>query len=134
MALKIRTKYRNSPRTVRQTGEVANGDKDHPVARAIRAARSYAGLSRKQVGAAIDVSAATIGRYERGEWAEPPKQPALDAIGKVTSIHQMLDVFGEPNGEERFERATRREVERRYKRPEPGPGEPPDADDPAGDR
>lgn len=112
-------------------GMAKNGDPDHPVARAIRAARKYAGLSREQLGEAIGVGPATIGRYERGEWErEGPRQAALEGIGRATGIHEMLDVFGEPDSEQRFLRATRREAERHYKRPESDPEEPASGDDP----
>jgi transcriptional regulator with XRE-family HTH domain len=88
-------------------------------------------MSRAQLGEAIGVGPATIGRYERGQWAkEGPKRAALEAIGRATQIHTMLDVFGEPDSVERFATATRREAELRYKRPEPGPGEQTDEDDP----
>lgn len=58
---------------------------DHPLPSEIRAARAYAGMSRKQVGDALGVSAQVIGRWERGQFARPPAQAMLEAIARATN-------------------------------------------------
>lgn len=61
---------------------------DRRLAREIRAARAYAGMSRAELGAAIDRNEQTIGKYERGEWTRTPSQIVLNAIAEVTGIPQ----------------------------------------------
>lgn len=55
------------------------------LARRIRTARTFAGLTREQAGEQIGVVAETIGRYERG--ATAPEPHTLDALA---------DTFGVP--------------------------------------
>lgn len=61
-------------------------DRLHPVARAIRAARAWSGLSRQQLATRLGLKAgATIGRWERGDWRDgPPRPPMLEALADIT--------------------------------------------------
>lgn len=60
----------------------------------IRAAREYAGLSRAGLAAELGMSSETIGRYERGEWIEPPKKPTLQAIARATRVPEWFIFTG----------------------------------------
>ncbi len=59
------------------------------LAKEIRAARAYAGLSRAQLADEVGVKGDTIGRYERGEWTRPPGRLVLAAIAAKTAIPQV---------------------------------------------
>lgn len=68
---------------------------DHRIARQIRAARAYAGMSREQVGQALGVHEQTISRWERGAWKEkPPRLPMLEKIAQVTGIPDLWIAAG----------------------------------------
>jgi transcriptional regulator with XRE-family HTH domain len=70
-------------------------DPDHRIASEIRAARAYAGMSRKQVGDAIGVSPWTIGNWERGEWEDqPPRIAMLEAIARACQIPDVWQAAG----------------------------------------
>lgn len=57
---------------------------NHPLPSEIRAARAYAGMSRKQIGDALGVSAQVVGRWERGKFKRPPASAMLEAIARAT--------------------------------------------------
>lgn len=59
---------------------------EHPVAREIRAARAYAGMSREQLAIHLGVSAETIGGWERGRFTRTPAQAMLVAIARYTRV------------------------------------------------
>lgn len=101
---------------------MAEGDPQHPAARAVRAARAYKGLSRSQLGQRVGVAAETIGRWERGEWREgPPRIAMLEAVARASGIlelvNQMAGYEAEADPARRFAAAARREAERRNGRP-----------------
>lgn len=100
------------------------------LAKEIRAARAYADLSREQLGEGIDLSADTIGRYERGEWDKPPIAPVLKAIAETCDIPAAYLAAGflAPEPSTRFADAARREARRRGAHPESEPEAPPDED------
>lgn len=68
------------------------GGHTHEVAKRIRAARAYAGISRLALGRAVELSAEQIGRYERGAWKDgPPRRPMLDGIARACGLP--IEVF-----------------------------------------
>jgi transcriptional regulator with XRE-family HTH domain len=70
-------------------------DPDHRIAKQIRAARAYAGLSRQQVGDALGMSPYTIGNWERGEWKDqPPRLPMIEAISRICGIPDLWVAVG----------------------------------------
>lgn len=108
-------------------------DELHPAARAIRAARAYAGMSRMQLGQLVGVSAETIGRWERGQWREgPPRPPMLEAIARASGLLDFVAAIQaeaqEPDPARRFAAATRQEAERRNGHHASGPASRSDAD------
>lgn len=64
---------------------------DHQIAREIRAARAYAGMSRKGLGDAIGMSPAAIGDWERGDFTREPKPPMLEAIAEATGVPRQFE-------------------------------------------
>lgn len=73
---------RNPPRTVTVHPTVAAPGQ---YGSRIAAAREYARLSRDQLAAAIEVSATTIGRWERDE-NPPPRRPMRQAIARACDV------------------------------------------------
>lgn len=59
---------------------------DHPIARELRAARAYSGKSRLQIAGAVDISADTLGGWERGAFTRDPPRPMLAAIADFTGM------------------------------------------------
>lgn len=108
------------------------GDPNHPTARAVRAARAYSGMSRKQLGDLLELHPGTIGRWERGEWDdEPPKKPMLEVVARVSGLLELVEAMAadlEPDPARRFAAAARREAQRRNGRPSSGPASRPDED------
>lgn len=95
------------------------GDPLHPAARAVRAARAYANMSRTQLGALVDVKPGTIGRWERGDWKDgPPRAPMLEKIARETEVYRMVEDLGagEPDPAKRFAAVARREADRQRER------------------
>ena len=73
--------------------------KDHPIAREVRVARAYAGLSRAQVGALIGVSGQTIGAWERGDFTQEPASGMLEALALKVGLPARFDhVATSPGG------------------------------------
>ncbi len=112
---------------------VRNADYDHPAARAVRAARAYAHMSRKQLGDEVGVVAGTIGRYERGDWREgPPRISLLEGIARATKINELVDdllaTSAEKDPARRFAAVARQEAQRRNGHRGSGSTAPPDED------
>lgn len=98
---------------------------NHRLAREVRAARAYAGLSRKQVADATGLSADTIGRYERGKFKRTPTKSVLDAIARACEIPQAyLDAGFLAPATKRFADRVREESQRPRERPPSGPQDP----------
>lgn len=96
---------------------VPNGD----LASAIRAARAWSGKSRAQLGRDLGVAAGTIGRWERGDWKDPPRGPMLAALARACDIDDLLDrlpglLSGDPAT--RFAAAARGEAQQLRERPD----------------
>ena len=108
------------------------GDRDHLIARTIRALRAHADMSRAGLGAKVDRSGGTIGRWERGEWIDGiPSLPTRQAIARICKADELradLDAF-EEDPAKRFADAARREAERQAEHPESEPEAHPDEDD-----
>lgn len=59
---------------------------DNPIARELRAARAYAGMSRQQLGAKIGISKDALGDWERGDWVREPALAMLEAVARHTGV------------------------------------------------
>ena len=100
---------------------MADGNPDHAAARAVRAARAYSGMSRKQLGELVGVDEVTIGRYERGEWRSgAPRLAILQAIARATELDGFLELVSgleDPDPAKRFAAVARQEAQQQRERP-----------------
>lgn len=71
------------------------------LARRLRTARHWAGLTRDELGERIGVVGETIGRYERGEWKKDLEPRTLAAIANATGVPDwfLTDGFERPHDE-----------------------------------
>lgn len=77
-----------------------------PLGNRIRAAREYAGISRDELARRIEYKAGgTIGRLERGDWTEYPKERVLRDIANACGVPPWFVISGfDETSEERPER------------------------------
>lgn len=62
-------------------------DRNHRIAKEIRAARAYSGKGRDEIADALGVHQQTISRWERGAWkGRPPAASHLRAIADLAEI------------------------------------------------
>lgn len=102
------------------------GDATRRLAKEIRAARAYSGLSREQLAKAVDRVGDTIGSWERGEWEDPPGPLLLRAIATETGIpsaYLEAGFLAPEDPAKRFAGRARREAEQRGERPSSEPGD-----------
>ncbi len=104
-----------------------DADSTRTIARAVRAARAYAGLSRDALGDSVELDGQTIGRYERGDWKEPPKGITLNAIADVCGVPREFMRNGWPDAAELFLAAAAAEAEQSRKRGQRAGEDPPAA-------
>lgn len=110
------------------------GDPTRRLARDIRAARAWSNRSRLEIGRHVGLSDEQIGRYERGEWIDPPKLAVVRAIAEFTQIPQAWRDAGflayeEEDATKRFADKARREAERRNGHHDPESEAPHDEDE-----
>lgn len=88
---------------------------EHPLARRLRTARHWAGLTREELGERIGVVGETIGRYERGEWKKDLEPRTLSAIAAATGVPDWFlnDGFERPHEEPAVEERVEA-LENRY--------------------
>lgn len=104
------------------------GDPTRTLARTIRAARGYSGMDRRELAKKLGMSSEQVGRYERGEWNEPPKRAIVQAIAIACSVPDDFMHVGFSDPAKRFADRTRQEADRQRERPGSGPAARPGAD------
>ena len=63
-----------------------NGHPERALAKRIRAARAFAGISRRDLGKRVGLGEEQIGRYERGHWQETPRRAIREGIARACGV------------------------------------------------